>query len=132
MVKICRSAQYRMRVPVTPLATLPTTRSSLRSSNGVKGASGGLHGVGASVVNALSARLDVEVDRGGRTHRMTFHRGEPGIFDDRAGIGPDNPFEPFVSGSELAVGGKVARAKTGTRVRYWAYPRCRARRAPSV
>ena len=89
---------------------------------GSYGASGGLHGVGASVVNALSARLDVEVDRGGRTHRMTFHRGEPGIFDDRAGIGPDNPFEPFVSGSELAVGGKVARARTGTRVRYWADP----------
>ncbi|MDQ0373666.1 DNA gyrase/topoisomerase IV subunit B [Cellulomonas humilata] len=89
---------------------------------GSYGASGGLHGVGASVVNALSARLDVEVDRGGRTHRMTFHRGEPGIFDDRAGIGPDNPFEPFVSGSELTMGGKVARARTGTRVRYWADP----------
>ena len=83
-------------------------------------ASGGLHGVGASVVNALSARLDVEVDRGGRTHRMTFHRGEPGIFDDSAGRGPDSPFEPFVSGSELAVVGKVAKGVTGTRVRYWA------------
>ncbi len=41
-------------------------------------ASGGLHGVGASVVNALSSRLDVDVDRGGKTYRMTFHRGEPG------------------------------------------------------
>ena len=45
---------------------------------GSYGASGGLHGVGASVVNALSSRLDVEVDRNGRTHRMTFRRGEPG------------------------------------------------------
>src|SRR5947209_11508336 len=43
-------------------------------------ASGGLHGVGASVVNALSARLDVEVDRDGRTYAMSFRRGEPGIF----------------------------------------------------
>ncbi|MBF0689250.1 MAG: type IIA DNA topoisomerase subunit B [Cellulomonas sp.] len=83
-------------------------------------ASGGLHGVGASVVNALSARLDVEVDRGGRTYRMTFHRGEPGVFDDRAGVSPDSPFEPFVQGSELAVVGKVAKGVSGTRVRYWA------------
>jgi DNA gyrase subunit B len=82
--------------------------------------SGGLHGVGASVVNALSARLDVEVDRGGKTHRMTFHRGEPGVYDDRAGISPESPFEPFTDASELAVSGKVKRGVTGTRVRYWA------------
>ncbi len=84
-------------------------------------ASGGLHGVGSSVVNALSARLDVEVDRGGRTHRMTFHQGEPGVFDDGvAGPRPDAPFRPFVDNSELAVVGKVPRGRTGTRVRYWA------------
>ncbi|WP_341361347.1 DNA topoisomerase IV subunit B [Georgenia sp. M64] len=83
-------------------------------------ASGGLHGVGASVVNALSARLDVEVDRGGKTHRMTFHRGEPGVYDDSAGRGPDAPFTPFTDASELAVTGKVPRTRTGTRVRYWA------------
>src|SRR3954467_8203065 len=41
-------------------------------------ASGGLHGVGASVVNALSARLDVEVDLGGNTHAISFRRGVPG------------------------------------------------------
>ncbi len=85
-------------------------------------ASGGLHGVGASVVNALSARLDVEVDRGGKTYRMTFHRGEPGTFDDRKGTGPDAPFTPFIEASELAVVGKVPRGRTGTRVRYWADP----------
>ena len=52
-------------------------------------ATGGLHGVGASVVNALSARLDVEVDRGGKTYGMSFRRGEPGTFADRGGNGPD-------------------------------------------
>jgi DNA gyrase subunit B len=83
-------------------------------------ASGGLHGVGASVVNALSARLDVEVDRGGRTYRMTFHRGEPGVYADAGGPDPEATFTPFIEASELAVVGKVARGRTGTRVRYWA------------
>ncbi len=84
-------------------------------------ASGGLHGVGASVVNALSSRLDVEVDRGSKTYRMTFHRGEPGIFaDPKSGPDPDAAFTPFVERSELAVVGKAPRGKTGTRVRYWA------------
>jgi DNA gyrase subunit B len=80
-------------------------------------ASGGLHGVGASVVNALSARLDVEVDRGGKTYAMSFHRGEPGVF---AGPGPDSAFTPFERSSELRVAGKAARGVTGTRIRYWA------------
>jgi DNA gyrase subunit B len=79
-------------------------------------ATGGLHGVGASVVNALSSRLDVEVDKGGATWAMSFRRGEPGVF---AGDGPDAPFTP---GNELRKIGKVAKARTGTRVRYWADP----------
>ena len=84
-------------------------------------ASGGLHGVGASVVNALSARLDVEVDRGGKTYAMTFHRGEPGVFaDGRGGPEPESTFRPFVDHSELRVVGSVRRGVTGTRVRYWA------------
>jgi len=85
-------------------------------------ASGGLHGVGASVVNALSERLDVEVDRDGKTWAMSFHRGEPGIFADTAGPNPASPFTPFVSNSELRVVGKVAKGVTGTRIRYWADP----------
>ncbi|HQJ34267.1 MAG TPA: ATP-binding protein, partial [Rhodoglobus sp.] len=83
-------------------------------------ASGGLHGVGASVVNALSERLDVEVDRDGKTWAMSFHRGEPGIFADSGEPTPDATFTPFVSGSELRVVGKVAKGVTGTRIRYWA------------
>nr|WP_099046960.1 DNA topoisomerase IV subunit B [Microbacterium testaceum] len=80
-------------------------------------ASGGLHGVGASVVNALSERLDVEVDRAGKTYAMSFHRGEPGQF---AGDTPDSEFTPFERSSELRVIGKAPRGVTGTRIRYWA------------
>jgi DNA gyrase subunit B len=76
-------------------------------------ATGGLHGVGASVVNALSSRLDVEVDRNGATHLMSFRRGVPGVF---AGDAPDAPFEP---GNALRKVGKVAKGVTGTRIRYW-------------
>ncbi|WGW13333.1 DNA topoisomerase IV subunit B [Saxibacter everestensis] len=84
-------------------------------------ASGGLHGVGASVVNALSARLDVDVTRNGKVHRMCFRRGEPGTFDDKGqGRKPDSRFSPFVDGSILAVAAKAKRGLTGTRVRYWA------------
>ncbi|MCU1513493.1 MAG: topoisomerase subunit [Microbacteriaceae bacterium] len=85
-------------------------------------ASGGLHGVGASVVNALSERLDVEVDREGKTWAMSFHRGEPGIFADSGEPRADAPFTPFVANSELRVVGKVAKGVTGTRIRYWADP----------
>ncbi|MGN6523381.1 MAG: DNA gyrase/topoisomerase IV subunit B [Actinomycetes bacterium] len=84
-------------------------------------ASGGLHGVGASVVNALSERLDVEVDREGKTWSMSFRRGEPGIFDGE-GAAPTTSFAPFVNRSELRVAGKVRKGVTGTRVRYWADP----------
>ncbi|MGX9348492.1 DNA gyrase/topoisomerase IV subunit B [Microbacterium sp. KNMS] len=83
-------------------------------------ASGGLHGVGASVVNALSERLDVEVDRDGKTWAMSFHRGEPGRFADTGEPTPEAPFTPFEERSELRVVGKVAKGVTGTRVRYWA------------
>ena len=48
--------------------------------SGAYKASGGLHGVGASVVNALSARLDVEVRRDGYVHKLSFKDQEPGHF----------------------------------------------------
>jgi len=89
--------------------------------SGSYASAGGLHGVGASVVNALSARLDVEVDRDGKTWAMSFRRGEPGVFaDGPAGPSPDAPFTPFEEQSELRVAGKAAKGVTGTRIRYWA------------
>jgi DNA gyrase subunit B len=75
--------------------------------------SGGLHGVGASVVNALSARLDVLVRRGGRVHAMSFQRGVPGIFD---GDGPGARFTPRPG---LSVAGKATKTQTGTSIRWW-------------
>jgi topoisomerase-4 subunit B len=61
--------------------------------------SGGLHGVGVSVVNALSSRLDVTVWRDGREHRMAFANGD--------------------KVTDLHVAGEVARRITGTEVRFW-------------
>jgi DNA gyrase subunit B len=76
-------------------------------------ATGGLHGVGSSVVNALSSRLDVEVDRGGTTWGMSFRRGTPGTFDG------DGPSARFTAGSGLQRLGRTRKGVTGTRVRYW-------------
>jgi DNA gyrase subunit B len=76
-------------------------------------ASGGLHGVGASVVNALSGRLDIEVDREGYAWGTSFRRGVPGEF---AGAGPEAGFKP---GSGLRKLRKVSKGLTGTRIRFW-------------
>ncbi len=76
-------------------------------------ASGGLHGVGASVVNALAARLDAEVDRSGKTHTISFRRGVAGTFES---AGPD---AKFTKKSGLKIGGAVPRRRTGTRIRWW-------------
>ena len=76
-------------------------------------ATGGLHGVGASVVNALASRLDVEVDRDSKIYWMSFKRGVAGIFE---GDGPNAPFE---AKSGLRIIGKVSSKITGTRVKWW-------------
>ena len=67
--------------------------------NGYK-VSGGLHGVGVSVVNALSTHLEVEIDRGGRRHKMSFANGGE-IKED------------------LRVTGDSPDGRTGTTVRFW-------------
>lgn len=76
-------------------------------------ATGGLHGVGLSVVNALASRLDVEVDRPPNTWAMSFQQGMPGTFD---GDGEQAAFTPD---SDLAKVGKVKKGTTGTRIRFW-------------
>src|SRR5256884_9104064 len=76
-------------------------------------ASGGLHGVGASVVNALASRLDVEVDREGHTWAASFRRGVTGEF---AGPGPDAAFTRKAGLRQLS---RVTKRATGTRIRFW-------------
>ncbi|PJK08545.1 DNA topoisomerase IV subunit B [Lysobacteraceae bacterium NML120232] len=61
--------------------------------------SGGLHGVGVSVVNALSSRVDVHIKREGHEYHMAFADG--------------------FRASELAITGSVGKKNTGTRVRFW-------------
>ncbi|MCG0285690.1 type IIA DNA topoisomerase subunit B [Streptomyces sp. PSAA01] len=104
--------------PKTGLSGVEVVMTKLHAGGkfggGAYAASGGLHGVGASVVNALSARLDVEVDLHGRTHAISFRRGVPGIFTES---GPDAPFDPS---SGLLKGKRVPKTRTGTRIRYWA------------
>ncbi len=65
--------------------------------------SGGLHGVGISVVNALSTQLEVRVRRGGQEHLMTFRDG--------------------FKASELEVIGTVGQRNTGTSLRFWPDPK---------
>ncbi|MEP7096512.1 MAG: DNA topoisomerase IV subunit B, partial [Dokdonella sp.] len=65
--------------------------------------SGGLHGVGVSVVNALSTRVEVTIRRDGQIHRMNFKDGE------RA--------------SNLSVTGTVPKKQTGTTLRFWPDPK---------
>src|SRR3569623_3354773 len=65
--------------------------------------SGGLHGVGVSVVNAQSKQLEVRVRRGGIEYRMTFANGD--------------------KMSELEAVGQVGKQNTGTSVRFWADPK---------
>ena len=79
-------------------------------------ASGGLHGVGASVVNALAARMDVSVDREGHEWAASFRRGVPGEF---AGPGPK---ASFTARPGLRKVRRVAKKVTGTRIRFWPDP----------
>ncbi len=65
--------------------------------------SGGLHGVGVSVVNALSLRLTVEVKRNGQVYAMSYASGE--------------------KAEELHVIGECGKRTTGTRIHFWPDPK---------
>ncbi len=78
--------------------------------SGAYSASGGLHGVGASVVNALASKLVAEVDRDGATWRLVFLEREPGNYLN------SGKFKPT---SKLAKVKKIPTNRTGTRVRFW-------------
>jgi DNA gyrase subunit B len=76
--------------------------------------SGGLHGVGASAVNALSHRFDVTVKQDGKVHQMSFKHGVPGTFD------APGPKAKFTRRSGLNLVGKMKRGeRSGTSIRYW-------------
>ncbi len=78
--------------------------------SGAYSSSGGLHGVGASVVNALSSKLVAEVDRDGATWRMVFLERVPGNYLSSGKFKPTN---------KLAKVKKIPPSRTGTRIRYW-------------
>ncbi len=76
---------------------------------GAYSSSGGLHGVGASVVNALAAKLVAEVDRDGATHVLGFCERVAGQFTG----------SKFTAGHRLEKVKRISKNKTGTRVRFW-------------
>lgn len=73
-------------------------------------ASGGLHGVGITAVNALSERVDVTVERDGKRHQLSFKSGESGHF------GSDGGFKPS---HKIKASGRLPKKQTGTTVRFW-------------
>ena len=81
----------------------PSCTPGGKFGGGSYAATGGLHGVGASVVNALSARLDAEVDRSPATQHLSFQRGVPGVFDGR---GPRRPLLAAVRAAQGQAGGQ--------------------------
>src|SRR5215210_7184206 len=77
-------------------------------------ATGGLHGVGLSVVNALSARMDIDVERSPSAQGISFRHGVAGVFDG------DGPTATFSARSGLTrKGGRVGKNRSGTRIRFW-------------
>ena len=109
----CRVVDNGRGIPVDPHPSDPTKSAAEivmtvlhaggKFGSGGYQVSGGLHGVGVSVVNALSSRLDLEIDRGSRRYKMSFSNGG----------------EPV--GSLLDVG-PSPRGRRGTAISFWPDP----------
>jgi DNA gyrase subunit B len=109
----CRVADNGRGIPVDPHpkyknksgveVVLSVLHAGGKFGGGGYKVSGGLHGVGVSVVNALSQRLVVEVDRDGNRHRMEFAKGGK----------PQGGLE---------IVGKAPRGRSGTTVTFWPDP----------
>src|SRR5580704_4034419 len=106
-------------IPVDPHPKFPkksalevimcTLHSGGKFDSKVYETSGGLHGVGVSVVNALSSRLEVEVARSQKLYRMVFERGHPkgkledlGKVNNRRGTRVRFQPDPTIFGAKVA------------------------------
>ncbi|BBF44942.1 DNA gyrase subunit B [Lachnospiraceae bacterium KM106-2] len=99
-------------VDIHPTKGIPTARvvytilhAGGKFGNGAYKVSGGLHGVGASVVNALSTKLVVEVKREGKIYRDEYQNGGHPVIELENGL--------------LPVVGKCAKSDTGTKVTFY-------------
>ena len=110
----CRVADNGRGIPVDPHPrfrsksaaeiVLTTLHAGGKFGGGAYQVSGGLHGVGVSVVNALSRRLELDIDQHGKHHRMVFVDGGKPL-------------------GRLEVTGKAPRGRTGTTVAFWPDPK---------
>jgi DNA gyrase subunit B len=112
----CRVADNGRGIPVDPHSNpryrsksaaevvLTTLHAGGKFGGNAYQVSGGLHGVGVSVVNALSRRLELEIDQHGKHHRMAFVDGGKPL-------------------GRLEVTGKAPRGRTGTTVTFWPDPK---------
>lgn len=99
-------------VDIHPVKKIPTVRvvytilhAGGKFSNSVYKVSGGLHGVGASVVNALSSKMIVEVRRDGKIYRDVYENGGHPV--------------TLLENNMLPVSGKCAKSDTGTQVTFY-------------